>query len=45
MLYENPKMETLKLEGADVICSSVNVNGNHDINTPPDVSDQEGVEW
>lgn len=45
MLYEKPWMQVLKLETLDVICASVTVNGNHDINNPPDYSDEEGNDW
>lgn len=45
MLYQKPWMEVLKFNIADVICSSVTVNGNHDIVNPPNYSDEEGQDW
>ena len=44
MIYEKPRMEILKFkEKKDVICASA--DGYHDIDNPPDYSDQEGNDW
>lgn len=45
MLYLKPEMDILKIEATDVIRTSVTVNGSHDIDNPPDYSDEMGNDW